>query len=207
MIERKFISEKVHEMKIKKYLAKALSRSSFSHTKLQKTPLGMKVIIYTSKPGLVVGSGGQNIKAISEVLQKRFKLENPQIEVSEVSRPGLDAQIMSERIAFQLERWGVQRFKKIGYSAVETIMNARAQGVEILISGKVPGRRATTWAFRDGYLPKTGSVANYEVNKGFMEIKLKPGVVGVQVKIMLPETTMPDEIRILEDTEDESEKD
>ena len=187
-------------------MAKALGSSAYSHANLQKTPLGMKVIIHTAKPGLVVGSGGQNIRAISEVLQKRFKLENPQLEVSEVKNPGLDAQIMSERIVFQLERWGVQRFKKIGYSAVETIMGAGARGVEILISGKVPGKRATTWPFRDGYLPKTGDVANYQVNKGFTEVKLKPGIVGVQVKIMLPETRMPDEIRILED-DDESKED
>ena len=199
MIERKFISEKVRDIRIKNYLSETLKRSAYSDARLQKTPLGMKVIIYTSKPGLVVGSGGQNIKKISETLQRRFKLENPQIEVSEVKVPELDAQIMSERISFQIERWGVQRFKKIGYSTSEMIMKAGARGVEILISGKVPGKRAKRWAFRDGYLPKAGSVATYEIANGFTEVLLRPGIIGIRVKIMHPDTNMPDEIRILDD--------
>lgn len=206
MIERKFIAEKVRDMRIKQYLSKALNKSAFSHAKIQKTPLGMKVIIHTSKPGLVVGSGGQNIRMLSETLQKKFKLDNPQIEVSEVRTPELDAQIMSERIGFQLERWGVQRFKKIGYSSVESIMKAGAQGVEIMISGKVPGARATRWTFKEGYLPKAGPVAKEGVSSGSTRLQTRPGITGIKVKIMLPETRMPDEIIIKEDVINESQK-
>ncbi|PIO00483.1 30S ribosomal protein S3 [archaeon CG10_big_fil_rev_8_21_14_0_10_43_11] len=196
MIERKFISEKVREVKIKQYLKETFSKSAYSHTELQKTPLGMRVVIYTSKPGLVVGAGGANIKAVNIVLQKRFNLENPQVDVEEVKQPSLDAQIMSERLAFQLTRWGVQRFKKIGYSAQEEIMRAGAKGVEILVSGKVPGKRATTWPFRAGYLPKTGYVSDYDVDEGFTTAKLRPGIVGVTVRILRADVRMPDEITI-----------
>ena len=205
MIERKFITEKVRDWRIKKYLSESLNKSAFSHANIQKTPLGVKIIIHTSKPGLVVGSGGQNIRTLSETLQKKFKLDNPQIEVSEVKTPELDAQIMSERIAFQLERWGVQRFKKIGYSSVESVMKAGAQGVEIKLAGKVPGARATRWRFTEGYLPRAGPVAKTGVSFGASRLQTKPGITGIKVRIMLPETRMPDEIIIKEDV-NESQK-
>lgn len=194
MIERKFISEKVREVKIKAFLKETFSKCAYSHSEIQKTPLGMRVVIHTSKPGLVVGSGGANIRATNEVLSKKFNLENPQVDVEEVKKPELDAQIMSERVAFQLQKWGVQRFKKIGYSAQESIMKAGAKGVEISIAGKVPGKRATTWPFRAGYLPRTGYVSDYLVNEGFTLAKLKPGVVGITVRILRADVKMPDEI-------------
>lgn len=198
MIERKFINEKVRDRGVKEFIASKLKGSAYSHTDIEKTPLGYKLVIHTSKPGLVVGAGGQSIKSITNALVEKFKLENPQVEVSEVKVPELDAQIMSERVAHQLQRWGVQRFKKIGYSAVESVMNAGAKGVEIRISGKVPGKRATTWTFRAGYLPKNGFVSDYVVNRGLTTLKLKQGVIGVKVRILESDVRMPDEIDVFE---------
>ena len=199
MIERKFISEKVKERQVVNFIEDNIERSSYSHATLLKTPLGMKVVIHTSKPGLIVGQGGQNIRRIQSGLVKLFGFENPLVEVNEVRNSDLNAQIMSARIGYQLTRWGVQRFKKIGYNVLEKIMSAGAKGAEVSIRGKVPGKRATAWNFRAGFLPKTGSVSDYDVDKGFTEVVLKPGVIGITVQILRSDVIMPDFVEVLSD--------
>ena len=85
-----------------------------------------------------------------------FNLENPQVEISEVEIPDLDANIVAERIVNSLERYGHQRFKGIGHKAMEDVMRAGALGIEILISGKIPSDRSKSWRFYQGYLKKSG---------------------------------------------------
>jgi small subunit ribosomal protein S3 len=195
MIEKKFIMQKMDEHRVQEFLKERLSRLGYSHSVLQKTPLGMKVIIWTHKPGLIVGRGGENIQEISELLKTEFNLPSPQIDVREVEVPDMDPQIMAERIASQLSRFGVTRFKAIGYRALTTIMDSGALGAEVKISGKVPSKRARYWRFTAGHLPKSGETAKVDVLKGFRSAKLKPGIVGVTVKVLPPNVRRPDEIR------------
>jgi len=84
MIERKFVAAKLKEYQIQEYVDKMLSNVGHSHTKMQRTPLGEKIVIYAARPGLVVGRKGENIKKLTKNLKKKFNLENPQIEISEV---------------------------------------------------------------------------------------------------------------------------
>jgi len=72
MIERKFIEDKVRDYKIKRFLRKILDNVGFSKAEVEKTPLGMKITVFTSKPGLVVGKGGSNIKSLTSDLEKKF---------------------------------------------------------------------------------------------------------------------------------------
>jgi small subunit ribosomal protein S3 len=138
MIERKFVDEKIKEFQIQEFIGTMLNNAGHSHTKLVRTPLGEKIIIFASRPGLVVGRKGENIKKLTITLKKKFKLENPQIEISEVENPNLDAQIVAERIASTLERFGSQKFKGVGHKTMSDVMSAGALGVEIIISGKGP---------------------------------------------------------------------
>jgi small subunit ribosomal protein S3 len=98
MIERKFIAQKMKEFQIEEHIINNLDNVGHSHTRMVKTPLGEKIIIHTSRPGLIVGRKGQNIKLLTRNLKKRFHLENPQVEISEVENPSLDANIMAEKI-------------------------------------------------------------------------------------------------------------
>ena len=84
MIERKFISQHIKEFEIKEYVRENLSRVGLSDVKLQRTPLGEKIIISTNRPGLVVGRSGSNISKLTKDLKEKFHLENPQIEIEEV---------------------------------------------------------------------------------------------------------------------------
>jgi small subunit ribosomal protein S3 len=196
MIEKKFVAEKVKEFQIQQYIDKTLKNVGHSSTKLMRTPLGEKIIIHASRPGLVVGKKGENIKKLTSTLKRHFNLENPQIEIAEVPEPNLDAQIVAERIASTLERFGVQKFKAIAHKTMQDVMNAGALGIEIRISGKVPSARAKSWRFYQGYLKKCGNVALTQVKRAKTFATLRPGTVGVKVAIMPPDVKLPDDIEI-----------
>lgn len=194
MIERKFVAENLKEFQIEEYLRTVLGKAGLSYIKMQRTPLGEKILICSSRPGLIVGKSGSNISKLTKELKDRFQLENPQIELLEEENPMTDANIIAEGIANSLERFGTARFKGIGHKALTDVMNAGARGVEVLISGKIPSSRAKTWRFYMGYLKKSGDIAVSGVDTAYSSAKLKTGVVGVQVRIMPSSTQMPDDI-------------
>lgn len=199
MIERGFIKQKIRQFEIEEYIKDNLKKVGHSHTKLIKTPLGDKIVIYTSRPGLIVGKKGQNIKKITEILKERFGLDNPQLEIIEIKSPMLDAQIVAENIAVSLERYGTSGFKGIGHKMMGAVIGEGAYGVEILISGKIPGSRAKRWRFYQGYLKKCGDIALEGVNTAYTTAELKSGTIGIQVRIMPPTTKLPDDIEIVEE--------
>ncbi len=214
MIERKFVSQNIKEFAIKEYIASQLNKVGLSDVKLQRTPLGEKIIVVASRPGLVVGRGGSNIQKITRALKEKFKLENPQLEIEEVTNTALDPMIIAEGIAGTLERFGTKRFKSAGHRALQQVMDAGAFGVEILISGKIPSQRARTWRFYEGYLKKCGDIAVSGVDVAYTTAHLKVGSVGIKVSIMPSTTVLPDNIiiteepqRVVEEVTSEEEKD
>ena len=194
MIERKFTAQKFKEFRVTKHVRGELSRVGLSGVKLQRTSLGEKILIRASRPGLVVGRGGQTIQKLTTDLKGEFSLENPQIEIEEVKDIGADAAVVAETITNQLERFGTQRFKGIGHKMMETVMRSGSLGVEILISGKIPSSRAKTWRFADGYMKKCGDLAITGVDTAKHFAQLKTGIVGVQVRIMPGTTKLPDQV-------------
>ena len=198
MIERKILHTKLRDYQVNELLAESLSKVGFSSSKVKKTPLGEKISIVASRPGLVVGRKGSNIKNLTKILKNRFKLENPQIEIEEVKNQNLDAQIVAEKIQSALERFGTKKFKGVGHKMITDVMSAGAMGVEILISGKIPSQRAKTWRFYKGYLKKCGDIATSQVAVAYAAANLKSGTVGIQVRIMLPGTWLPDRIDVLD---------
>jgi len=206
MMERKFVSQKRKEHEIEEFIAKTLPRVGQSRIKLQRTPLGEKIIIYASRPGLVVGTKGQNIIKLTSTLKKKFGLENPQIEVGEVENISLDAKIMAEKIANLLERFGTARFKGTGHKILEEVMGAGALGIEILISGKIPGARAKRWRFYQGYLKKCGDISDVGVDTAYATANLKSGAVGIKVSIMPSTIKLPDKVNLLSEKVEEIEE-
>jgi len=196
MMERNFVAQKIKEFQIQEFVANKLNRVGHSHTVLKKTPLGEKIIVYANRPGLVVGRHGGNIKDLTKELKKEFSLENPQIEIQEVENIFLDPEIVAEKIANSLERFGTNRFKGIGHKMMERILEAGAIGVEIIMSGKIPGARARSWRFYQGYLKKCGEMATVGVKKACKTALLKTGVIGIRVKIMPAEAKEKEEIQL-----------
>ena len=203
MIERKFTKHNVTEGKIQEYVLGALGRAGIGAIKLQLTPLGEKIVVFSSNPGLVVGKEGSNIKELTAALKRNFNLENPQIEISEVQDPNTNAKIVADKIAGALERFGSGNFKGIMHKAIGDIMYSGARGVEIVLSGKIPGSRAKKWRILSGYMKKCGDVAITSVQSAIASAQLKSGTIGVKVKIMPSDIVLPDTVKILDQPKEE----
>ncbi len=186
---------KKDEFAIKEYVKKSLGKGKISRVIIEYTPVGEKIIISTDKPGLVIGRGGEKISQLTRTLKKRFKLENPLIEIDEIKIPEYDAQIMADEIALTLERMGPLKFKVIAYRTLQKIMNAGALGVEIRLNGKIPSSRAKHWRFAQGYLKKVGDSAKV-VDRAQSRAETKPGTVGVKVSVLSPDAKLFDRIVI-----------
>ena len=195
MIERQIVAQKMKRKQIEEYVFSYLGKLSCSKLDIQRTPLGDRVLIYSSKPGLVVGKKGESIKGLTIALKEIFNMDNPQIEVVDVENPDLDAVSMVKNMIGTFERFGPKRFKAIAYKALERIMKAGAVGAELVISGRgVPGERAKTWRFTAGYLCKSGDIAENYVDKADDSCYLRSGAVGIKVSILHPEIKLPDTI-------------
>jgi len=204
MIERKFVAQKLKEKQIQDFIASFLSKSGQSRVEIKRTPLGDKIIVFTSRPGLIVGKKGENIKELTRVLRDKFKMENPQIEIGEVENPLLDANSVADQIAYTLERYGPRRFKFLGYENLKRIMAAGALGAEIVIGGRgVPSTRSRSWKFSAGYLKKSGDISENYVLKANVAAYLKSGAIGVRVSILPPSVELPDKIKFASDEVDE----
>ena len=195
MEEKNIIKFKKEEFSIREYIRNSLGKGKVSRVKIEYTPVGEKIIISTNRPGLIIGRGGEKIDELTKVLKTRFSLENPHIEIDEIRSPEFDAQIMADEIALSVERFGPIKFKVIAYKALQRIMNAGALGTEIRLSGKLPGARAKTWRFAQGYLKKTGDSAKV-VDRAQAVAQTRPGTVGVKVSILSPDANLKDKIDV-----------
>ena len=201
MIEKKILNKKIKEYLLQEHIAKELPSGSYSKLELKKTPLGEKIIIYTSRPGLVVGAKGANISRLNRALKNEFKMENPEVEIAEIESPNLDPASVAERIVSSFERFGPKRFKSVGYKTLQDIIDAGALGAEVVISGRgVPSSRAKTWRFLAGHLKKSGDVSENLVKRGIAVAHLKSGSVGVKVSILTPDIKLPDDIKFIDQT-------
>ncbi len=209
MIERQFITAKKRELMIKEFVKRELGKGKVSGVGLERTPLGERIIVHTSKPGLIIGRRGESIQELTNLLKQKFKLENPQIEIAEIKRQEHDAQFMADYIASSLERFGQLRFKSIAYKALQRIIDSDALGAELRLSGKLPSERAKSWRFAYGYLKKTGQPAELIVNKAYASAHTKPGVIGVKVSIVPPDADIIEikERKIIEEQVPESAED
>ncbi len=198
MIHKKLVQEKIKDYQIQNFVKESLKGVGLSSTKLQVTPLGEKIVVRAARPGLVVGRKGQSIKKLTNMLKKKFGLENPQIEIDEVKDTKQDPAIMAETIASYLERFGSARFKSIGHRCLEDAMKDGAYGAEILITGKVPSSRSKSWRFYKGYLKKCGDLSITGVKKAYATANLKTGSIGIQVRVMPSDIRLPDKVEILD---------
>jgi len=195
MEERKFIKLKKEEYGIKEFIKRDLGKGRISDLDIEYTPIGEKIVIYTSKPGLIIGRRGEKIENLTDFLKKRFKLENPHIEIREVENPLFDAQIVADDLALSLERSGNLKFKVIAYRKLQEIIKAGALGCELRLSGKLPSDRAKSWRFSEGYLKKSGE-SRKVVQRAKAVALTKTGIIGIKVSIMPSNAKIPDKIEI-----------
>jgi small subunit ribosomal protein S3 len=195
-VVKHFITESIKRTEIDEYLQKKLDRAGYGGVSISKTPLGTHIVIYAMRPGLVIGRGGETIRELATFLEEKFKVSNPQISVSEIEVPELNAYVVASRVASALQR-GVH-FRRAGFWSLNQVMEAGALGAEIVISGKLRTERARFEKFRAGYLVKCGDPSLKYMQKAEVHVQLKPGIFGVRVRIMPPDAIFPDKLKIVE---------
>lgn len=183
MKERLFIKKAKEQIQLQEFLHKEFVGIKCSLIDVAYTPLGVRITVHTTSPGLVIGHGGDKIRDVSEKLKKVFGLENPQIDVQKISNPDMDPLIVSQSIAAALEK-GMNP-KKIGNYYLERVMRAGAIGCEIVIKGKLGGEKARSMRFITGYIKKCGEPAQRDVIKGQATALPKLGDIGITTSIMV----------------------
>jgi small subunit ribosomal protein S3 len=170
-------------MEIDEYLATNLKDAGYGGVDVQKTPIGTRITLSVTRPGLVIGRKGSGIKEITSKLEQKFGLTNPQISVMEVPIPELNPKIMCNRIAQLIERGTA--FRRACLWTINTISNAGALGVEVTVAGKLRSERAHFEKHTTGILPKSGDIAERVVKVGVTHVRTKMGLMGIQLKIAM----------------------
>jgi small subunit ribosomal protein S3 len=189
-----FIEQNSRKLAIDEFLSHELNAAGYGGVEIRKMPMKTEVVIHASRPGVVIGRRGAKIRELTYILENEFGIENVQIEVSEIENPWLDAAVMASRLARQLER-GV-RFRRMAYWILRRVMRAGALGCEIIVKGKLSSRRARYQKFKQGNIAKTGEPADIFVDSANDQAVLKPGVIGITVRIMKPDAKLPGVIKI-----------
>jgi len=193
-VVKHFMTESIKRTEIDEYLQKKLDRAGYGGVNISKTPLGTHIVIYAMRPGIVIGRGGETIRELAAFLGEKFGVSNPQISVSEIEVPELNAYVVASRVASALQR-GVH-FRRAGFWSLNQVMEAGALGCEIVISGKLRTERARFEKFRAGYLIKCGEPSLRYMQKAVAHVQLKQGMFGVRVRILPPDTVFPDKLTI-----------
>jgi len=180
----------IRNAEIDEFLQQELAEAGYGASDILKTPIGTRITVYVTRPGLVIGRRGLGIKELTEKLEKKFNLPNPQISVAEVEIPELNPLIMCNRIA-QMVQKGIP-FRRAALWALNSIMAAGAMGAEIRIAGKLRSERANFEKYRAGILPKSGDPAEKMVREATTHVLLKMGLYGIKVKIALKDLLPPE---------------
>jgi len=171
------------------YLEAQLKEAGYAGVDIQRNPVGTRITVFVTRPGLAIGRRGTGIKELTERVAQKFNLPNPQIAVSEVERPELNPRIMAQRTA-QIVARGTA-FRRAANWTMTTIMEAGAMGCEIGVAGKLRSDRAHKEKYRMGVVPKSGETADEIVRSATTDVLLKLGLFGIKVKIAIPDAIPP----------------
>jgi len=171
----------LHEdLKIRKFLKTRLYHAGISKIEIERAANKAKINIYTARPGIVIGKKGAEIEKLKQEIS-RLSDREAYINIIEVRRPDLDAQLVGENVALQLERRVA--FRRAMKESVSRALRMGAEGVKIQCAGRLGGTEiARTEWYREGRVPL--HTLRADISYGFAEAKTTYGVIGVKVWIM-----------------------
>ena len=176
---RKYGDSLLEDSKIRKYLNARLAKASVSRIVIERTLKLITITICTSRPGLIIGKGGQEVDKLKEEL-KKITDKDVQINIHEVKRPELDAQIVASNIARQIE--GKIAYRRAVKMAVASTMRANAEGIKVQVSGRLNGAEmARSEMFKEGRTPL--HTLRADIDYALVEALTKVGLIGVKVWI------------------------
>jgi small subunit ribosomal protein S3 len=189
------IKSNYRNMELDEFLSLTLKDAGYGYVDVQKTPIGTRITLYVTRPGLVIGRKGIGIKDLTSKLEQKFGLSSPQISVMEVAIPELNPKIMCNRIAQLIERGTA--FRRAALWTINTVMSAGDLGVEVSISGKLRSERAHFEKHSAGIIPKSGDVASRVVDTAITHVLTKMGLMGVQLRIAKRDE-LPEEFELVD---------
>ena len=185
--DRDFAKNLHEDIKIRRELKKQLFQSSVSRIETERSKNRLKLTIHTAKPGMVIGRGGSGIEDIKNSL-KKITDKRLDINITEIRQPDLDATLVAENIAAQLERRIA--FRRAMKQSVQRTMRLGAKGIKIMCSGRLGGAEiARSESYREGSIPL--HTLRADIDYGFAEANTTYGRIGIKVWIfkgeILPE--------------------
>jgi len=187
--KKSYRNDLLEDLKIRKFIKQKLKRTGVSKIMIERFGQRMRITIYTARPGMVIGRAGQEVDKLRQVVQKMTKLQI-QIDINEIKEPELDAQLVAENIAIQIE-------KRIPYrramrQAVITALQYGAKGIKVACSGRLAGAEiARTEWYREGRVPL--HTIRAKIDYGVAEAYTTYGLVGVKVWIFKGEILSEEE--------------
>ena len=168
------------DLEARAYLKKRLAQASVSQIQIERTAGSATITIQTARPGLVIGKKGEDIERLRREVTQMLGLPQVHINIEEVRKPELDAQLVAESVAQQLERRIM--FRRAMKRAVQNTMRLGAQGVKINVAGRLNGAEiARTEWYREGRVPL--HTLRADIDYGFAEALTTYGIIGVKVWI------------------------
>lgn len=169
----------LEDSKIRKYLNVRLAKSSVSRIVIERTLKLITITVCTSRPGLIIGKGGSEVDKLKEEL-KKITDKDVQINIFEIKRPELDAQIVASTVARQIE--GKIAYRRAVKMAIASTMRSNAEGIKIQVSGRLNGAEmARSEMFKEGRTPL--HTLRADIDYALVEAHTKVGVIGVKVWI------------------------
>jgi len=176
---RKYAEKLVEDNKIRKYLEARLAKASISKIVIERTLKLITVTVNTARPGIIIGKGGQEVDKLKEEL-KKITHKEVQINIFEIKRPELDATIVGNSIARQIE--GKVSFRRAVKMAIASTMRMGAEGIKVQVSGRLGGAEmARTEGYKEGRTPLHTFRA--DIDYALSEALTKVGLVGIKVWI------------------------
>ena len=174
-----FAKKFVEDERIRQYLDARISKGGISRVVIERTLKRITITIHTSRPGIIIGKGGQEVDRIREEL-KKLTSTDVQINIVEIRKPELDAAIVGDSIARQIE--GRVNFRRAIKMAIQSTMRAGAQGIKVRISGRLNGAdMARSEEFKDGRIPLHTFRA--DIDYSLKEALTVYGKIGIKVWI------------------------
>ncbi|MEL7422614.1 MAG: 30S ribosomal protein S3 [Bacteroidota bacterium] len=177
--DKNYADNVIEDERIRKYLEARIPKGGIARVIIERTLKRITITIHTSRPGIIIGKGGSEVDRIREEL-KKLTSKDVQINIIEIRKPELDANIVAESIAKQLEaRINYRRASKM---AIQSTMRANAEGIKIRVSGRLNGSdMSRTEEFKDGRTPLHTFRA--DIDYALKEAQTVYGIIGVKVWI------------------------
>ena len=184
------IKDNYNMMLLNNYLKVKIKESGFSKVEVSKTPTGTRVVLYVTRPGIVIGRKGTGIRELTEKLETEFGLKNPQLSVEEIKKPELSPRVMCNRMAAHLERGTA--FRRATMWTMQQIMENGAMGTQITISGKLRRDRSAFEKHVAGILPRAGHHADVILSEDIVHVETPMGLIGIRIRIARKEKLIPE---------------